>query len=113
MGPRGVGAWRLFDRLRRPYQNRHHHEAEADNNNDGYHCDFHSILLPPRRHRVLVPQYEQLQVGALMLAAGAQAMEPLGPPAQTRGGRCRLSASASFLQNLIERSEERSRRSTG
>ena len=30
MGPRGVGAWRLFDRLRRPYQNRHHHEAEAD-----------------------------------------------------------------------------------
>ena len=40
-GPRWVGPRWLFDCLRRPNEDRHHHDAEADNDSDSYGCDFH------------------------------------------------------------------------
>jgi hypothetical protein len=57
VGARGIGAWRLFDSLRRTDQDWHHHDTETDDNGDGYHCDFHCKVLPLRtdttamRHR--------------------------------------------------------------
>jgi hypothetical protein len=56
VGPRGVGAWRLFDSLRWPHQSRHHHDAEADDNSDGYHCDFHCRNWLPLRTDITRPK---------------------------------------------------------
>ena len=51
MGPRGVGPRCLLDCLRRPDQDRHHHDAEADNNKDSYRCDFHCCGWLPSLNR--------------------------------------------------------------
>ena len=47
----GVGPRRLFDCLRWPDQDRHHHDGETDNNGDDYHCDFHCCAWFPSPNR--------------------------------------------------------------
>ena len=41
--PRRIGPRLRFDCLRWPDQNRHQHEAETDNNSEGYDRYFHPV----------------------------------------------------------------------